>query len=157
MHKIPKRKHWSYILILVICLLIITIVILLFKINIYSIDGDSMLPTFKNKENYLIWKTKNVSVGDVIVFSKSDHVVIKKIVAGPHDVIEISENKILVNSIDISEYFIFDNLKQDHLQIKVPEDKYFVLGTNLPKSIDSRSFGFLTQQDIIGKIMFKVS
>ncbi|VEU76486.1 Signal peptidase I (SPase I) (leader peptidase I) [Mycoplasmopsis columboralis] len=116
-----------------------------------------MLPTFKNKENYLIWKTKNVSVGDVIVFSKSDHVVIKKIVAGPHDVIEISENKILVNSIDISEYFIFDNLKQDHLQIKVPEDKYFVLGTNLPKSIDSRSFGFLTQQDIIGKIMFKVS
>ncbi len=36
------------------------------------------------------------------------------------------------------------------------EDHYFVIGDNLPNSRDSRHFGMIPSETIIGKLLFKV-
>lgn len=62
-----------------------------------------------------------------------------------------------------SDYPIFPNKKAFNWSIdnfgpvKVPADCYFVLGDNRHQSIDSRYFGFIKKEDIVGKVAFKFS
>ena len=61
-----------------------------------------------------------------------------------------------------SEYPIFPNKNKFNWSIDnfgpitVPKDCYFFLGDNRHQSIDSRYFGFVKKEDLIGTVMFKL-
>ncbi|MBW0594314.1 signal peptidase I [Mycoplasmopsis anatis] len=149
-HKINK-----IILLITFLILVFVIIISVFfiKFMIIKIDGDSMIPHYENNSIHLVWKTKNFSNLDDVLINKNDTLIIKKLVGLSGDHIFVSNNKILLNGQDITNYFIIDNFITDEINIIVPNDSCFVLGTNLSKSNDSLKFGFLAIESMIGKVL----
>lgn len=61
-------------------------------------------------------------------------------------------NKILTEPyLETGLYISPGNVATEGLQLKVPENKYFVMGDNRGHSLDSRNFGFIDRSKITGK------
>jgi signal peptidase I len=99
--------------------------------------------------------------GDVIVFiypedKKKDF--IKRLVGLPGDTVEIKGGSIYVNDKPLEEpifkqiyYYNRGDFGADGQKIVVPENSYFVLGDNSLSSKDSRYWGFVPKEDLLGK------
>lgn len=95
--------------------------------------------------------------GDVIVFRyprDPSRDFIKRIIAIPGDTVEIRDGIVTVNGVVLEEPYINDGANSDMSPKVVPEGSYFVMGDNRPNSSDSRSWGFVPEENIIGKAMF---
>jgi len=80
---------------------------------------------------------------------------IKRIIAGPNDTIEIAEGVVIVNGSVLEEPYISTATTKDVPLQTVPKGKYFVMGDNRNVSYDSREMGFVDEDDIIGKVIFR--
>ncbi|MFA5199341.1 MAG: signal peptidase I [Candidatus Omnitrophota bacterium] len=101
--------------------------------------------------------------GDVIVFiypedRKKDF--IKRLVGLPGETVEIKGGSIYINDRPVTEpifnqiyYFNKGELALAGQKIIVPKDSYFVLGDNSASSKDSRFWGFVTKDDLLGQAM----
>jgi signal peptidase I len=128
-----------------------------------------MYPTFKNKEyiltNLIALRFQEPRRGDVIVFHAPpdpEKDFIKRVMALPGDTVALKNGSVYVNNskLDESPYLKPDVktyggsfLKED-MTIKVPDGDYIVMGDNRPFSSDSREWGFLPKEKIIGESMF---
>jgi signal peptidase I len=95
--------------------------------------------------------------GDVIVFrypKDPSRDFIKRVIGIPGDHIRIVDGVVYVNDVALQEDYISspEGRGLDGEQI-VPEKSYFVMGDNRPNSSDSRSWGFVPEENIIGKAM----
>ncbi len=146
-----------------------------------TIYHQSMVPTLQPKDMVIIQKTKNVDKGDVIVF-KSDMTfgesgvkelpfyrrvfvsedtkkkLIKRVIAGPGDKIEIDGADVYVNDILLDESYINDSGNNTIYIEEIPDDHFFVMGDNRQWSIDSRSpeIGLISRDRIVGKTAFRI-
>lgn len=101
--------------------------------------------------------------GDVVVFiypedKKKDF--IKRLVGLPGEIIEIKNGSIYVNDQPAPEpifnqiyYYNRGEFSADGQKITVPKDSYFVLGDNSTSSKDSRYWGFVPKDDLLGKAL----
>jgi signal peptidase I len=153
----------------VVVALAIFVVIYLFLVQPHQVKGSSMLPNFIDGEYILTDKIsnrfKNYELGDVIVFkAPKDHEIdfIKRIIGLPGDVVKISAGKVYVNNTLLREKYLpvdFTTnpgmfLRNDS-DIIVPPNEYVVLGDNRNHSSDSREWGFVKKEEIIGKAWFR--
>lgn len=102
--------------------------------------------------------------GEVIVFiapQERNKCYIKRVIGLPGDKVEIKLGNIYINGEAITDpkiskniYYNVGEFGQEGKGITVPEDKYFVLGDNSASSRDSRYWGFVEHQDLIGKALF---
>jgi signal peptidase I len=95
--------------------------------------------------------------GDVIVFrypKDPDRDFIKRVIGVPGDMVRIDEDgTVFVNDEPIDETYIVGNSPRALDEQAVPPESYFVLGDNRPNSSDSRNWGFVPEENIIGKAM----
>jgi len=104
--------------------------------------------------------------GDIIVFKypgDESKDFIKRVMGTPGDVLQIINKKVFINGKPLDEpYTVYkdDEVLPKALQardnfgpIKVPPGKYFMMGDNRDKSHDSRFWGFVNENKIIGKAM----
>jgi signal peptidase I len=95
--------------------------------------------------------------GDVIVFrypKDPDRDFIKRVIGVPGDSIRIDDaGTVFVNGEALKENYISDSSPRSLEEQIVPPDSYFVLGDNRPNSSDSRNWGFVPEENIIGKAM----
>jgi signal peptidase I len=95
--------------------------------------------------------------GDVIVFRyprDPSRDFIKRIIGVPGDTVSIADGVVTVNGAPIDEPYINGGANSDLEPKVVPDGSYFVLGDNRPNSSDSRNWGFVPEENIIGKAMF---
>lgn len=103
--------------------------------------------------------------GDVIVFRaprNEEYDYIKRIIGLPGDLIQIDNGGVFINNKPVDEYYLpkdfitntgaFVRIGQP---VTVPNDQYFVLGDNRSHSSDSREWGFVPKENIIGKAWFR--
>ena len=157
-----RRRQWLGILLEVVILLLF--VLLSFKLTMqdYHIQGHSMEPTLRDQEYVLVNKTAYLfqppARGDVVVFQyplnrKEDY--IKRIIAIPGDIISIHDQTVSVDNSTLHEVYVnkdnpfnpfasFDN----HI---IGPDQYFVMGDNRGNSSDSRLWGLVPRENILGK------
>lgn len=145
------------------------LVIYVFLFRPFEVKGESMYPNFYDKEyvltNLIALRFQNPVRGDVIVFKappdpEKDY--IKRIIGMPGDTISIKDGVIYVNGTTLDESsYIKPDVKtypgaflSEGKTVKVPEKEYFVLGDNRLYSSDSREWGFVTKDAIIGDSMF---
>ncbi len=125
----------------------------------YRIDGSSMSPTLLDGEyliiNNVTYLMDDPQKGDIVVFRhpRNELNLIKRVVGVPGDHIEINDGLVKVNGQVQNEPYVADSPNYDG-SWDVPEGEYFVLGDNRNNSSDSHSWGFLPEENLLGKAMF---
>jgi signal peptidase I len=134
-------------------------------IQAFCIDGESMEPTLQNREFALINKVAYLfqppARGDIIVFHyplNPQQIYIKRIIAIPGDIISVFNETVIVNGVTLHESYINKNDTLNPyppiIRYIVGPNEYFVMGDNRGDSSDSRDWGFVPRQNIIGKAEF---
>lgn len=127
------------------------------------VHGTSMQPTFYEGQ-YLVISRLDYMIGDpqrgdVLVFNspEGDDALIKRVIGIPHDVIEIRGTEIYLNDAKIDEPYINEPCRvcRDGARWELGADEYFLMGDNRNRSNDSRNFGPVTHEHIIGKVLFR--
>ena len=133
-----------------------------FTMQNYTVVYTSMLPGIEQgdwlrveKVSYWIGKPDR---GDVIVFwppkEESQTPYIKRIIGLPGDSVEVSNGKVIVNGIALTEPYISQPPRYTLGRTVVPPDNYFVLGDNRNNSVDSHGGWTVTKDSIVGKGWF---
>lgn len=138
----------------------------------FRVDGVSMAPNLHNEQMLLVNRNAYRSVavngteyfpfdpperGDVIVFdppNESDKPYIKRIIGLPGEEITFGDGRVFVDGELLAEDYINDRTRcgqRDTCDVVVPEDSVYVLGDNRGNSSDSRVFGPVPIENIIGK------
>lgn len=132
--------------------------------TVAKVAGNSMQPTLKNHQLILIKKSPiKIKRNDVIALKvpgMANKQYVKRIVALPGDTIWALYGDIYVNGRKVKKNYqnqytsSFTLLGSSGVAI-VPKGKVFVLGDNRQHSTDSRNFGFVSNSQILGKVVIK--
>jgi len=138
----------------------------------FRVDGESMLPNLDDGQMLLVNRNAYQFLdiggtryypfdppdrGDVVVFeppTNSDKPYIKRIVGLPGDEVTFGKGQVFVNGVMLDEDYIQDPTRcgqRDFCDEVVPEDHVFVLGDHRSNSSDSRAFGVVPVESIVGK------
>ncbi len=152
--------------ILVLLAPVIFILIYVYVAKPIQISGSSMFPTYKSGQYYLVRSLDrfNISRGDVIIFRappEGKDEFIQRIVGLPGENIKIEAGKVYINGQLLNEGYLKQgsittpgSYLQEGKEILIPQNKYALLGDNREHSFDSRTFGFLPKENIVGKPWF---
>ena len=138
---------------------ILALLIKTFVFQFYYIPSGSMEPTLQIDDKILVtkysYKLKTPERGEIIVFEypydkKLSY--IKRLIGLPGEQIEIKDSELYINDILVQEKYLPEGLTfEDYGPVEVPEDQYFMLGDNRNHSSDSRVWGFVDKELIVGK------
>ncbi len=164
--KLSSRSRYRRVLrstvgaLVVIAAAAVLLAMLLFPV--LQVSGDSMEPTLNDKDVLLLVKSNHYRTGELCSFSWQNKLLIKRIIGGPGDVIDINENGVVsVNGQVLDEPYA-KNLALGDCDItfpyQVPDNRYFVLGDYRSVSIDSRSseIGCVEKDQIIGRVFLRI-
>ncbi len=154
---------------IVIVALLVVIPVRYFLFQPFIVKGQSMEPTFFNGDYLIIDEIsyrlfKSPQRGEVIVFKSPDNSstrYIKRIIGLPGETLEIKNGKIIIYKddnpqvLDESDYLSKGLETPGDLEISLDYNQYFVLGDNRFSSFDSRRFGSLTKENIVGRVYFR--
>ncbi|MBI4233235.1 MAG: signal peptidase I [Chloroflexi bacterium] len=113
-----------------------------------------VVPFLGVDQNRVVYPLHPPRQGDVIVFHfprepKRDF--IKRVIAGPGQVVEIRRGQVFINGAALDEPYLTRRSDDSMEPMVVPPSQYFVLGDNRPTSNDSRDWGPVPSELIVGK------
>jgi signal peptidase I len=105
---------------------------------------------------------KSVHRGEIVVFRyprNPDEAFLKRVIAVSGDQIEIRDGAVYVNSSPVEEPYVIHrrparSASEQMQSVKVPRGSLFVMGDNRDNSSDSREWGFVPEQNVIGEPLF---
>ena len=129
---------------------------------VLRIYGKSMRGTLDNGDIVVSVKSSNMKTGDVVAFYYNNNILVKRVIAGPGDWVDIDKDgNVFVNHEKLEEPYLDDKAYGEtniELPYQVPDGRIFVMGDNRSVSIDSRntSIGCVSEEQIVGKIVYRV-
>lgn len=150
--------------------LAIFVVLYVFAIQPHQVKGLSMYPTFNDGEylltNKISYRFGEPKYGDIIIFKaplNEEYEYIKRIIGMPGDKVMLSNGHFFINGVELNETEYLDKsvstlqerFLKEGVEMVVPPNSYFVAGDNRPHSSDSRDFGPVPKDNIVGKAWFR--
>jgi len=157
---------WEVLKIAIVASLIV-IPIRYFLFQPFFVKGQSMEPNFENGDYLIVdelsYRFREPQRGEVVVFKYPEDPsqrFIKRIIGLPGERVEIGNGEIKVydegESLVLDESGYLENIETlGSLIINLGEEEYFVLGDNRLFSYDSRRFGPLPEDNIIGRVLLR--
>ncbi len=150
----------SMVLVFLLSTLII-VPIRMFFIQPFYAKGEAMEPVISEGNYLLIQKIdRTFRRNDIVVFQYSPdqkkRYLIKRIIGLPGETVEIKGKIIFINGIEMQNSFLLGDLRNGQ-KVELGKDEYFVLGDNLTVSLDSRVFGPVKKDHIVGSIILNTS
>lgn len=150
--------------------LLIVVPIRFFIAQPFIVSGSSMEPTFESGEYLIVdqlsYRLEAPERGDVIIFrypNDPSKFFIKRIIGLPKESVIIDGSQISIKNTLHPEGFLIEepylasqNLRSDFLEIELSSSEYFVLGDNRRASSDSRVWGALPEELIVGKALLRL-
>ena len=138
--------------------LAIVLVVNLFLAQATRVEGQSMEPNLHPSERLIIEKISYRFTpphrGDIIVLRRPDRAsvpLIKRVIGLPGETVEIKDGNVYVDGESLCESYLNQTTLGNMSRLLVPEGHVFVLGDNRRASNDSRAFGVVPFDDIVGK------
>ena len=129
---------------------------------VLQISGNSMSPTLTEGEIVISLNGSGFETGDIVAFYFDNKVLIKRVIAGPGDWVDIDEEgTVFVNDQEIYEPYLVEKALGDcniQLPYQVPEERIFVMGDHRSVSVDSRNsaLGCVGYDQIVGRLVLRV-
>ncbi len=138
-----------------------------YLVEVVQVVGVSMVPTLEEHGNYVLnrWALHNQDPRpqDIVVLRDpaDNGLSVKRIIASAGDAVLLKNGKVFVNGKELAETYLprgthtytYSQLKEQ--VIVCGKDRFFVLGDNRVKSIDSRSYGPVPRENILGLVVVK--
>ncbi len=141
----------------------IAVVVIVFLYQPVKVEGTSMMPWLQDQErifvNKFVYRFEDIRRGDIVVFrfpldpTKS---YIKRVVGLPGDEIELVRGQLHINGRRVEESYVREDFQDlgTYPPVTVPGDSYYVLGDHRNTSNDSRTWGTVGRDFIVGKAVF---
>ncbi len=159
---------WELLKIIIIALVIV-LPIRYFLFQPFIVRGDSMVPNFHSGDYLIVdeisYRFSNPQRGDVVVLKyplDTTQRFIKRIIGLPGETVQVKDGKIIVlkdgKDIMLDEKNYLPDLKvtDNDKSWVLKGNEYFVLGDNRPFSYDSRRWGILPREDIVGRAIIRL-
>lgn len=150
--------------------LALAILIRIFVAEPRYIPSNSMEPTLLVGDRLVIEKVSYrlhpPKMGDIVVFEPPsqfqeqfgfvpDKAFIKRVIGTPGDQVQVQQGAVYLNGQPLEEDYIAEPLAYEMPKVQVPAGEVFVMGDNRNNSNDSHVWGFLPQQNIIGRAVLR--
>ncbi len=163
-----KENFFTELLKFIVVAAIIVFPIRLFIAQPFIVSGASMNPTFLNGQYLIVdelsYRLSAPQRGDVIIFRyprDPKEFFIKRIIGLPNETVTIQNGKVEVTevggkTITLDESYVKNLGNGGDNTYKVGADEYFVMGDNRPESSDSRVWGLLPRNNIVGRAFVRL-
>lgn len=164
---------------------LIALFIASFVIQSYQVEGASMEKTLQNGDRLIVNKTHASwsrltnrpyipNRGDIIIFNQTglpdapfahEKQLIKRVIGLPGERVVVKDGKVIVynqehpegfNPDSVTGYLISSPTTPGNVDQSIPDDQIFVLGDNRTNSEDSRYFGPVSSQKLVGKLALRI-
>lgn len=146
------------------------ILVYLFAGQLLEVTGESMLPTFQDKEQIVAErisiKFRPLERGDIVIFrhpTQPSKLLIKRVIGLPNEKIKL-DGYVEINGIRLLEPYVksagttFGNTQiPEKSEYSIPPDTYVLLGDNRENSADSRQLGAISSDLILGRALMVFS
>ena len=145
--------------------LVIGYFIINFVFATVRVEGQSMDPTLAHGDRLIVWRLGyEPENGDIVVLEPPiynvDDYYVKRVIATEGQTVQIINNHVYVNGEVLDEPYIQGNVSaldsRYELPQAIPEGACFVLGDNREHSSDSRAFGLVPNDHIMGEVKLRV-
>lgn len=145
--------------------IILVILVTIYVASLQQVIGPSMNPTLNDGDililNKIQYKIFSVKRNDIVSFKyKNEKHLIKRVIGLPKETISYKNNILYIDGIKHEE--IVKGLNTEDFELSdlgydvIPDDMYLVLGDNREDSMDSRFFGLIPKDDIMGKVFIRI-
>ncbi len=165
-----KESVYSFVVTLVVVLAIV-LPIRAYIAKPFIVKGSSMDPTFETWDYLIVDEAtynfrKDPERGDVVIFkaptSKGTYY-IKRVIGLPGETVKIVNGEVVIINKKFKEGYSLDepyispeNKSYKNLELTLKDDEYFVMGDNRAGSYDSRVWGPLKKDDIVGRAFVRL-
>ncbi len=161
--------------------LLLAFCLITFVFQSYQVDGPSMQTTLENNDHLIVWKVSKTIAnitnkpyipnrGDVIVFNEAtsgteDKQLIKRVIALPGERVTVKDGLVTVYNDEFPNGFSPDKTlpygsvittTPGNSDATIKEGQVYVMGDNRTNSLDSRVFGPVESDQIVGKLILRV-
>jgi signal peptidase I len=164
-HGVRNLVEWVAI---VVGALAVALIVKTFFIQAFFIPSLSMYPTLDEGDRVLVnklsYKVHDIHRGDIVVFERpkgqpeSDiKDLIKRVIGLPGDTIEAKNGVVYIDDKALTEDYLVDGVTTDNLpRQEIPAGHIWVMGDNRGDSADSRVFGPIDEDTVVGRAFVRV-
>jgi signal peptidase I len=141
---------------------LIALLIHVFLAQATRVYGQSMQPNLHTNERLVVEKLSyhfhGPRRGDVVVLhdpSGSSELLIKRVIGLPGERVTVADGRVFIDGVQLDEPYLNQETESTGRSWLVPPLQVFVMGDNRQASRDSRSFGAVPSDQIIGRALFR--
>lgn len=167
---IKKKLLELWVIVIATALICFIISSLFFKL--VKVTDFSMVPTLQNKEVLLVKKSTDITRFDLVLFRRGENNQVRRVVGLPGEHVQYTGDSLYIDGELVDEKFIIDEINEaqrngrqytmdfqleDISKVSViPKNSYLVLGDNRDYGYDSRDYGLITEEQLIGVVSMRV-
>ena len=147
---------------------VIVVPVRLFVAQPFIVSGASMDPTFDNGQYLIVdeltYRFDEPKRGDVVIFKypkDPSQFFIKRVIGLPNETVRIGHDSVSIKQkngeeVTLEEPYVVNRGNGGPFFLSLGGDEYFVMGDNRPESSDSRLWGVLPRENIVGRAFLRL-